>query len=59
MANIVTLKGVYVVLCGIKFLNLTKETMKIFVVLFSHNRKLEREMNFKSHIVKIESVLRL
>ena len=59
MTNIGTLKGVSVVLCGIKFLNLTKETVKIFGVLFSHNRKLEHEMNFQSHIIKIESVLRL
>ena len=42
-----------------KCLNLTKETVKILGVHFSYNKKLEHEMNFQSHIVKIESVLRV
>ena len=42
-----------------KCLNLTKETVKIIVVHFSYNKKLDHEMNFQSHIVKIESVLRV
>ena len=33
--------------------------MKILGVHFSYNKKLEHETNFQSHIVKIESVLRL
>ena len=32
--------------------------MKIPGVHFSYNKKLEHELNFQSHIVKIESVLR-
>ena len=32
--------------------------MKILGVHFSYNKKLEHELNFQSHIVKIESVLR-
>ena len=42
-----------------KCLNLTKQTMKILGVNFSCNKHLAHEMNFQSHIVKIESVLRL
>ena len=59
IASIGTLKGVNVALCGMKCLNLTKETVKIFGVDFCYNKELEHEMNFQSHIVKIESVLRL
>ena len=44
---------------GMKCLNLTKETVKILGVHFSYNKKLEYEMNFQSHIVKIEIVLRV
>ena len=39
-----------------KYLNLTKETVKILGVHFSYNKKLEHEMNFQSHIIKIESI---
>ena len=59
IAGVGTLKGVNVALCGMKCLNLTKETVKILGVHFSYNKKLEHEMNFQSHIVKIESVLRV
>ena len=57
IAGTSTLKGVLVALCGMKCLNLTKETLKILGVHFSCNEK--HEVNFQSHIVKIESVLRL
>ena len=58
-ADIGTLKGVNMALCGVKCLNLTKETVKIFGIHFSYIKKLEHETNFQIHIVKIESVLRL
>ena len=45
--------------CETAGFDLTKETVKILGVSFSYNKKLENEMNFQSHIVKIESVLRL
>ena len=48
IAGIGTLKGVNVALCGMKCLNLTKETVKILGVHFSYNKKLEHEMNFQS-----------
>ena len=56
-ASIGTPKGVNVALCGIKCLNLTKETVKVLGVHFSYNKKLEHEINFQSHVVKTESVL--
>ena len=58
-ADIGTLKGVNMALCGVKCLNLTKETVKIFGIHFSYIKKLEHATNFQIHIVKIESVLRL
>ena len=54
-----TLRGVNVALCGVKSLNLTKETVKILGVHFSYNKTLQHEMNFPGHIGNIESVLRL
>ena len=46
-------------LCGMKCLELMKETVKILGAHFCYNTKLEHEINVQSHIVKIESVLRL
>ena len=59
IASIGTLKGINVGLCGMKCLNLTKDTVKILSVHFSYNKNLEHEINVQSHIVKIESVLKL
>ena len=42
-----------------KCLNLTKETVKILGAHFSYDKKLEHQMNFQSHIIKMESVLRV
>ena len=58
IAGIGTLKGVNVAVCGLKYLNLTKKSVKILGVRFSYNKKLEHEMSFQGHI-KIESILRL
>ena len=52
IAGIGTLKGVNVALCGMKYLNLTKETVKILGIHFSYNKKLKHEINFHSDIVK-------
>ena len=46
-------------LCGMKCLELMKETVKILGAHFCYNTKLEHEINVQSHIVKIESLLRL
>ena len=59
ISSIDTLKGVNVAICDMKCLNLTKEIVEILGVKFSCNNKLEHEINFQSHVVKIESVLRL
>ena len=52
IGDIGTKKGVNMALCGMKCFNLTKETVKIFGVPFSCNKKLEHEIDFQSHIVK-------
>ena len=44
---------------AMKCLELMKETVKILGAHFCYNTKLEHEINVQSHIVKIESVLRL
>ena len=44
MARIGTLKGLDVALCGMKYFNLTKETVKIVGVHFSYNTRLEHEV---------------
>ena len=48
-----------VALCGMKCRNQMKEAMKVIGADFICNKKLEHEMNFQSHIRKIESFLRL
>ena len=55
IAGIGTLKGVNVVLCGIKCLSLTKETVKICGLHFSYSKKPEHEMNFQTNIVKLKA----
>ena len=40
-------------------LNLIVETVKIIDEHFSYNKNIEKEMNFQSHVVKIEDILRL
>ena len=42
-----------------KCLNLMTETVKILGANFSYNKKPEHDINFQSHIVKLERVLRL
>ena len=53
------LKGVYVALCDLKFINLMNETVKIIGCHFSYNRTLQQENHFKRHISKIENVLKV
>ena len=43
-------------LCGMKNINLKKNTVKILGVHYSYNKKLENEKNFKNHMRKIETV---
>ena len=42
-----------IALCGIDYIDLTDDVIKILGIYFSHKRKLEQEKNFSNHIVKI------
>ena len=53
------LKGVKLPVYGIKCINLTKDAIKILGILFSHNKNIELEQNFKKVIIGIEKVLRM
>ena len=46
-------------LCGMEFLDLTDDIIKILSVYFSHNKKLEQEKKFLNHIGKTQNILKL
>ena len=46
-------------LCGMKNINLKKNTAKILGLAYSYNKKLENEKNFKNHMQKIKNVLKI
>ena len=52
------MNGVQVALCGMKCVNLNKETVEILGVHFSYNKNLEQDKNFSEHNVKIENILK-
>ena len=58
-AGIGTLKGVKVVICGIKCIDLTKEAIKILGVLFSYDKYVQFENNFRRTILNIERILKM
>ena len=58
-AGIGTLKGVKVLICGIKCIDLTKEAIKILGVLFSYDKYLQFENNFRRTILNIERILKM
>ena len=49
----------YYVLCGIKCVNLNKETVKILGAQFSYIKNLEQDKQFSEYIVKMENILKL
>ena len=51
IAGIGVLNGVQVALCGIKYVNLNNETVKILGVHFSYNKNLEQDKKFSEHIL--------
>ena len=53
------LKGVSVELCGMKCIDLTKNSVTILGIHFSYNKKIENEENFIKLIKKIENVLKI
>ena len=59
IAGIGVKKGVKMALCGIKWIDLTDDVIKILGIFFSYNKKLEQEKNFLNHIVKIQNNLKL
>ena len=59
IAGISVLNGVQVALCGIKYVNLNNETVKILGLNFSYNKNIEQDKTFSEHILNIESILKL
>ena len=59
IAGIGVLKEMSVEFCGMKCIDLTKNSVKILGIHFSYNKKNENEENFIKHIKKIENVLKI
>ena len=59
ISGIGILKGVKVALCGLKCLKLENKIVKIFQFHYLYNKKIQQEKNFRSHITKIENVLKI
>ena len=59
IAGIGVLKGVKVVFCGMRCVNIHEDTIKILGIHYSYNKQLENDENFKKYIAKIENVLKL
>ena len=56
IAGIGVLKGASMELCGMKYIDLTKKSVKILGIYFSHNWKIENEEDFAKLIKKTENV---
>ena len=59
IAGIGVKKGVKMALCRMDCIYLAEDVIKILVIYFSYNKKLEQEKNFLNHNVKIRNVLKL
>ena len=59
VAGIGALKGVKVAICGIKYINLTKQVIKILGVFFSYVKNFQLENNFRKTILNIERILKM
>ena len=59
LARIGALKGVEVVICGIKCVDLTREAITILGVFFSHDKNLQLESKFKKTILCTERNLKM
>ena len=59
VASTVVKKWIQVALCGIKNIDLKKNTVEVLGVHYACNKKLENEKNFKNYIQKIETVLKI
>ena len=59
VAGIDALKGAKVAICGIKYIDLTKEAIKISGVFFSYDKNLQLENNFRKTVINIERILKM
>ena len=59
IAGIGVLKGVKVAVCGMQYVDLVLDTIKILGTHFSYNEKLKEERNFCLIIANIQHVLKL
>ena len=59
VAGIGALKGVKVAICGIKYINLTKQVIKILGVFFSYVKNFQLENNFRKTMLNIERILKM
>ena len=53
------MEGIKVAICGIKYIDLTKETSKILGVFFSYDKNLELENNFRKTILRTGRILKM
>ena len=58
MVGIGVLKNVNVALCGMKNVDLTKETIKTLDVHISYNKRLQDDLNYHDSIKNIVNVIR-
>ena len=59
IAGIGSLKDAKVALCGLKSLDLTKESIKILGVHISYNKKLQDDINFSMTVKNVCNVIKL
>ena len=59
IAGIGSLKGVTNAVCGLKFVGLSNDTIKILRIYFSYNKKVQMQNNFLTTIKKMQQVLSL
>ena len=53
------MKGIKVAICGIKYMDLTKEASKILGVFFSYDKNLQLENNFRKTILRTGRILKM
>ena len=59
IAGIGAMKGVQVAVCGMRFIDLCNETIKIIGTYFSYNSRTKGECNFLKIVSNVQSVLNL
>ena len=57
--SITVLKGAQVAVCGIRFIDLISDELKILNTHFCYNKKLEEEKNFCKTVTDIRQVLQI